>query len=232
VSPARAATTIALDGPAAGGKTSVGKRLAQRLGYLFVDTGVMYRAVTWLALYHGVAPEDEQRLGELARACRIEISQQADDLNTPTSVVINGHDVTTAVMSPEVSAAVSLVARFPAVREAMVERQRRLASQGPVVMSGRDIGTVVLPYADVKIYLTASVEERARRRYEEVQQRGEATEFQDILQDVQSRDTLDAARPVAPMRPAKDAIIVDTTGLGLEQVVNTLYHIVLTGAKS
>ena len=219
-------STIAIDGPAAAGKTSVGKRLARALGYLFIDTGAMYRAVTRLALENGVDLEDSEGLGREARACTLELGMRVDDPETPTAILLNGVDVTEAINSPEVERGVSQVSRVPTVREAMVERQQQLARQGQVVMVGRDIGTVVLPSADLKLYLTASIEERGRRRHAEFRTSGRQEGYRKVLQQLQQRDKLDAERNVAPMRPAEDATIVNTDGLTMEQVVDKLYRLV------
>jgi cytidylate kinase len=211
--PARASAPpqITIDGPVASGKSTVGKRVAGRLGYRFVDTGMMYRAATCLALERAVDLTDEAALGELARGMSIQL--EADRL------LVDGQDVTDRLRSPEVGEAVSLVSRVPAVREAMVAQQRRLARDGGVVMAGRDIGTVVLPGAPLKVYLDASPEERARRRYDELRESGRDATLESVRDELALRDEIDSRRAMSPLRPAEDAIIIDTDGLSLDQVV-------------
>jgi cytidylate kinase len=227
---------IAMDGPAASGKSTIGILLAERLGYLFFDTGIMYRAVTWAALERGLAPGDEAQVGALAESLPLEIappgpSEQDGRLNT---VRIGGVDVTWALRTGEVERAVSAVSAHRRVREAMVERQREIgrrygAGRGDrpgIVMVGRDIGTVVLPDAPLKIYLDASAEERARRRHRELAERAGPGQpvppFQQVLDEILTRDARDSGRAVSPLRPADDAVRVDTTGLTPSEVVERI----------
>ncbi len=208
---------IALDGPVAAGKTAVGKLLAQRLGYRFLDTGSMYRAVTLLALRQGVKLEDRP-LAELAKRAKIDVSVQG-----PSTVIkAGGKDITGALRLPEVEQAVSIVSRVPEVRSELVRKQREIAEGGRLVMAGRDIGTVVLPDAGLKVFLTASVDERARRRYVELKEMGRRTTYEEVLAGLRERDKLDSERAHSPLRPAEDARIIDTDGLTLEQVVDKL----------
>ena len=211
-------STIAIDGPVAGGKSTVGRLLAQRLGYRFVDTGMMYRGVTWKALQCGVDLEDRGELGRLARNATIEFAPV-------DRVLVDGRDVTAALSEPDVEEGVSLVSRVACVREALVERQREMARDGQVVMAGRDIGTVVLPHADVKVYLDASLEERARRRHLELVERGEMVDYQAVLSGLRRRDEIDSGREVSPLRVAQDATLVDTDGLGVEQVLSRIMEL-------
>ncbi|MDY6917350.1 MAG: (d)CMP kinase [Chloroflexota bacterium] len=211
-------STIAIDGPVAGGKSTVGRLLAQRLGYRFVDTGMMYRGVTWKALQCGVDLEDRGELGRLARNATIEFAPV-------DRVLVDGRDVTAALSEPDVEEGVSLVSRVACVREALVERQRELARDGQVVMAGRDIGTVVLPHADVKVYLDASLEERARRRHLELVERGEMVDYQAVLSGLRRRDEIDSGREVSPLRAAQDATLVDTDGLAVEQVLSRIMEL-------
>ena len=217
---------IAIDGPAASGKSTIGKRLADELGYLFFDTGVMYRAVTWAALTRGVPMGDERALTALAQQLDIDVLPPTANDGRQYTVTADGVDVTWTIRTPQVDAAVSTVSAHLGVRAALVPQQRRVAARGPVVMVGRDIGTVVLPDAQLKVYLDASVEERARRRWEEMRRRGEHAEYGDVLAAMRRRDELDSNRGVSPLRAAADAIIVDTTHLDIEQVVERLERLV------
>lgn len=213
------ARTIAIDGPAAAGKSTVARLLALRLGYLFFDTGVMYRAVTLEALRRGVSPEDEPAVVAVADGLAIDVRPASLDDGRNYDVVVDGQDATWAIRSAEVDRHVSQVSAYPGVRKAMTRRQREIGLRGEVVMVGRDIGTVVLPEADLKVFLVAGVEERARRRQQELLRRGEKAGYDDILRAVAARDTYDASRPVAPLKPAAEAVILDTTRLAVEQVV-------------
>lgn len=222
---------ISIDGPGAVGKTTIGRLLAKRLGLLFVDTGVMYRALTWTAIERGLDVSDEESLVSLARGLRIDIIRVpgAGDEN-PERVVADGRDVSDEIKRPEVDRQVSIVSRYRGVREAMVAQQRALATGAGVVMVGRDIGTVVLPDAALKIYLTASPDERARRRYQELRGLGASVEQTSILSDLVRRDKIDSERKESPLRPAPDSRLIDTTHLTLEQVVNRVLE--LWGAAS
>ncbi len=217
---------IAIDGPAAAGKSTVGQAIAQRLGYRYLDTGAMYRAVTWAALERGVPVDDEAAVTRLTESIEIDITSPTDDDGRQYTVYVDGQDVTWALRRPEVDAAVSKVAAYPGVRRALVAQQRRLADRGGVVVVGRDIGTVVLPQADLKIYLDASVEERARRRYQERRARSEPVDYEQILRDMRRRDRMDSSREMAPLRPAEDAVIVNTDGLSVEQVIERVMQLV------
>ena len=211
-------STIAIDGPVAVGKSTVSRMLAQRLGYRYVDTGMMYRALTWRAMGLNIDLEDEERLTALARDTTFELAP-------PDSVLVDGIDVSSDIRHPDVERAVSLVAKVPGVREVLVQRQQALGHGGRVVMAGRDIGTVVLPDAELKVYLCASVEERARRRYHEVVGRGETIDYQDVVADLKRRDAIDSGRAVSPLEPAGDARLVDTDKLSLEQVLSEILRL-------
>ena len=208
---------IAVDGSAASGKSTIGRRLAGRLGYAFLDTGVMYRAVTHAALERGHNLEDDAAISELAQTLPIDVSLDCD--GSGTRIMIDGSDVTSHLRSQPVEDAVSLVSRIAAVRDALVSRQREIAEQQPIVMAGRDIGTVVLPDADLKVYLDASIEERARRRYADFQAAGEEVSQEIVLEDIRRRDRIDSEREVSPLRPADDAVIIHTDGLSLDEVL-------------
>ncbi|HSJ56723.1 MAG TPA: (d)CMP kinase [Anaerolineae bacterium] len=223
--------TIAIDGPAASGKSTVGCLLAERLGYVYLDTGVMYRAVTCVALARGIPIEDEAAVTQLASTLRIDIERpsSADDGRQYT-VLADGDDVTWEIRRPEVDHGVSPVSAYEGVRAALTIQQRRIGDQGGVVMVGRDIGTVVLPHADVKVYLDATLEERAGRRYREVIARGEAADFCTVLAQVRRRDEIDSSRALAPLRPAGDALILDTTPFQVEQVLERVLALVASRA--
>lgn len=210
---------IALDGPAASGKSTLGRKLADSLGYLFFDTGVMYRAITWIALQHDMNLGDEAKITELAQKAQIDIRPPSKNDGRPCDVVIAEKDVTWDMRGGDVDANVSVVSAYAGVRKALSEQQRRIGMRGKIVMVGRDIGTVVLPEADLKVYLDASAEERARRRYDEIIARGDKADYDEILQKVIERDRIDSTRAVAPLRPAEDAVIVDSDNLDAEQVL-------------
>ncbi len=216
---------IAIDGPVAAGKTSVGRLLARRLRYHFVDTGLMYRAVTWLALQGNANLDDASALTDLARHAGIEL-KPAPRRAGGSAVMADGQDITARLRTPRVERAVSIVSRVRGVRRALVRMQRRLARDGGVVMVGRDIGTVVLPRADVKVYLHASPEKRARRRCLELRQSGHGVSYTTVLKDIRRRDRLDSERAVSPLRQAPDARVVNTDGLTLEQVVDEILTLV------
>jgi CMP/dCMP kinase len=210
---------IAIDGPAASGKSTLGHKLAQALGYLYFDTGVMYRAVTWLALRLGMDIGDEAAITTLAEQAQIDVRPPSIQDGRAYDVSVDGQDITWDIRSLEVDANVSPVSAYAGVRTALSTQQRRIGERGNVVMVGRDIGTVVLPDAELKIYLDASVEERARRRYEEQCQRGEPSDYANILHAMRKRDQIDSNRKIAPLRPAEDAHILCSDGLDADQVL-------------
>lgn len=212
-------STITIDGPAASGKSTIGEQLARRLGYLYFDTGVMYRAVTWIALERGIPIDDEDAVTALARTLHIDVAPPTVDDGRQYTVTADGEDVTWAIRRPEVEANVSIVSAYPGVREEMVRQQRRIAAGGRIVMVGRDIGTVVLPEADLKIYLDATVEERARRRWRERLERGEQVAYEEVLQTMRRRDQIDSTREVGPLRVPDGAAVIDTTQLTVPQVI-------------
>ena len=220
-------TTIAIDGPAASGKSTLGEALAKYLGYLYFDTGVMYRAVTWAALERGTPIDDEAGVTRLAESLQIDVRPASKPDGRQYDVVCDDVDVTWLIREPRVDAAVSPVSAYAGVRKAMLIQQRRIGLQGNVVMVGRDIGTVVLPEAQLKIYLDASTEERAQRRYRETQQRGNPTQpYDKILEAMQRRDRIDSNRRVAPLKPARDAVIIDSTDMNVEQVVEAVTRLI------
>ena len=212
--------TIAIDGPAGAGKSTIGALVAERLGYLFLDTGAMYRAVALAAQRKAIDPDDAVKLAALAGAVRITIGPPTTQDGRAYTVLLDGRDVTWEIRSAEIDRIVSQVARVPGVRDAMVSQQRALAGKGRVVMVGRDIGTVVLPDAEKKIFLTASASERARRREEELASRGERRPRQDLLNEILRRDRLDTEREVSPLKAAGDAFIVQTDGLSVKEALD------------
>jgi cytidylate kinase len=209
---------IAIDGPASSGKTTLGKKLSDNLGFLFFDTGVMYRAVTLAALERGIPIEDETSVTTLAEEILIDIQQPSKKDGRPNDVIVDGKDQTWEIRRPEVEARVSEVSAYKGVRKALSEKQRAIGLRGKVVMVGRDIGTVVLPEADLKIYLIATVEERARRRYQECIDRGEGVTYNMVLQAMQKRDNIDSTREHAPLRQAEGAFILDSNDKDIDEV--------------
>jgi cytidylate kinase len=216
------ANIIAIDGPAGSGKSTLGEMLANYLGYLYFDSGVMYRAVTWYALQNGIPVEEEAEITRLAGKLDIDVLPADRQNGRPYKVLVEGQDITYDIRRPKVEAHVSVVSAFPGVRKALSAQQRRVGLRGRVVMVGRDIGTVVLPEADLKIYLDASVEERARRRFNELQERQEPASLPAILESMRMRDRIDSTREVAPLRAAEDAIVLVTDGLEIPQVFERL----------
>ena len=216
-------STIAIDGPVAAGKSAVGTQLAIRLGYRFIDTGVMYRALTWTALRDNIDPDDEISVTKLAYKTKIDVTNS--DSSEGRRIKVDGHDVTDGLRNSDVEHGVSRVSRFSGVRKAMVARQREFALQGMLIMAGRDIGTVVLPDADLKIFLTASSEERAKRRYREMEQGGQSPKFNLVLEELLHRDKLDTERANSPLRPADTAHILNTESIELDEVVERILNL-------
>ncbi|WP_186564540.1 (d)CMP kinase [Lawsonibacter celer] len=215
--------SIALDGPSGAGKSTLAKLLAEALGFVYVDTGAIYRTVGLCAFRKGVAPTDPERVAELLPELHLEMRYEADGLQ---HMYLDGEDVTQEIRRHEISRYASLVSAIPAVRAFLLDRQRELARHNNVIMDGRDIGTVVLPHADIKIFLTATAEDRARRRYEELTQRGQKLDFAVVLRDIRERDEQDSRRAAAPLRRAEDAVLVDTTGNSLEESFQLLLQTV------
>lgn len=215
--------SIAIDGPSGAGKSTLAKRLAQELGFLYVDTGAIYRTVGLAARRRGVDPADEKSVAAMLPGLSIIMGYGEDGLQR---MFLDGEDVTSAIRENEISACASKAAALPAVRDFLLEMQRKTAREHDVIMDGRDIGTVVLPQADVKLFLTASPEARAERRYKELLERGQRADFDQVLREVVERDRRDTQRDTAPLRRAEDAVLADTTGLDLEGSFQLLLGII------
>ncbi len=209
---------IAIDGPAGSGKSTVAKLVAEKLGFHYLDTGAMYRAVAFRALVDGVRLTDEERVGLIAENCEVSFAHDEGEA-LPTRVFIDGQDVTAAIRAPQVDDAVSAVASLQRVRAAMVKQQRRIGAQDDIVIEGRDIGTVVFPDAELKVFLTASPEERSRRRAAQQAAQGVLVDPAGVRDAIDKRDLADSTRQIAPLTPAPDARVIDTTGLSLDEVV-------------
>lgn len=210
---------IAIDGPAAAGKSTISKLIAKKLNFTYIDTGAMYRAFTNYVIEHGVDPKNEKECVKLIPEVDIELFPDG-------KVMCSGKDVTRVIREPLVSGNVSYIASYKDIRLALVEFQRKLANKISVVMDGRDIGTYVLPNADVKIFMVASVEERAKRRYKENVEKGIECTYEDIINDVKKRDRIDSNRSFAPLKPASDSILLDTSDLTIEEVANKVLKII------
>jgi len=216
---------ITIDGPVASGKSSVGLKLGKKIGYLFLDTGIMYRAVTWAAINQKIKIDNEEAISTLAQEIDIEIKQPTKLDGRINDVFVNKVDVTWKIREPEVNENVSQVSRYQLVRKALTEQQREFGRRGKVVMAGRDIGTIVMPNAELKIFLEASVEERSLRRYNEEVKRGKQIDLEDIIKNVEMRDKIDSNRKIAPLIPAKDAVIIATDGREISKVVDEILFI-------
>ncbi len=213
---------IAIDGPSGAGKSTVAKAVAKILGFSCLDTGAMYRAVAWLAVTEGIDLSDDAALGALARAKEIEFKHEAGD-PIPRQVYIDGHEVTDAIRTTEIDKAVSPVSAAPSVREALVAQQQRIGKAGNYVVEGRDIGTVVFPDAELKVYLTASDEERAHRRVRQNIERGVGSiDFKEVYDDILRRDAYDSSREASPLKPADDAVLFDSTECYIEEVIEKI----------
>lgn len=219
---------IAIDGPASAGKSTIAKKVAEKLGYIYLDTGAMYRTLTYAALSNGVDLDDEEELHKLLKGIRITFSTAENEMQR---VFLNEEDVTDSIRSEEVTQNVSLVSSFAKVREEMVSRQKSIARSGGVVMDGRDIGTVVLPDAEVKIFMTATAEERALRRYKENIAKGMTTSLEELTEDMKRRDHLDSTRMISPLKKADDAIVLDSTHLEIDEVVKRILGIIEVNLK-
>ena len=213
---------IAIDGPSGAGKSTVAKAVAKELGFSCLDTGAMSRAVAWRALHDGVSLEDAEAVGALAHSCTISFRHEQGD-PVPRRVFVDGVEVTGAIRTAEIDRSVSAVSAVPAVRQALLDQQRRIGSEGNYVVEGRDIGTEVFPNAEVKVFLTASAEERAHRRVRQNADRGIGSiDYQEVLDDIIRRDELDSSRDTAPLRPAEDAVLLDSSSMHVEEVIGSI----------
>lgn len=210
---------IAIDGPAAAGKSTVAKSVAQKLQFRYMDTGAMYRAVTWKALHEKIDLSDPVALTALARQAKISFSRES---GIPKQIFIDDIDVSRKIRSPKVENTVSMVAKVPGVRQAMVEQQRKLAVTGNYVVEGRDIGTVVFPDAHLKVFISASLQERARRRSKDMQKMGHVIDRRALEREIVTRDKIDSTRDASPLSRAKDAYLIDTTNKSIDQVVSEI----------
>lgn len=215
--------SVAIDGPSGAGKSTLARSIAAKLGYLYVDTGAIYRTIGYHAFTQGINPKDEKAVAAELPALRVELTYGEDGLQ---HMFLNGQDVTKEIRLPEVSMYASAVSAHPEVRTYLLEMQRELARSSNVIMDGRDIGTVVLPDARVKVFLTASPEARAQRRMLELEQRGTPQPFEEILRDIQERDWNDSHRATAPLRQAEDAVLLDTTKLNFQESEAALLEII------
>ena len=220
--------SVAIDGPAGAGKSTIAKKLANKLGFIYVDTGALYRAIGLYVLSQDADSKNENEVIQLIKNIKVELKYIDDSQR----VILNEKDVTGDIRTAGVSMAASNVSAMKKVREFLLDMQRNLAKENNVVMDGRDIGTVVLPFADVKIFLTASPEERAKRRYDEMLEKGMKADFKDVLEDLKIRDYNDSNRKIAPLKPSRDSIIVDTTGNTLEQSIEVLTNVVVERLNS
>ena len=218
--------TITLDGPAASGKSTLGERLAQALNFIYLDTGVMYRAVTLAALNKNVEIDNEELVTQVAEEIDLDIRSASLDDGRSNDVILDGKDVTWDIRLPEVEAHVSQVSAYRGVRLAMTQKQREIGERGGIVMVGRDIGTVVLPNAEIKLYLDASVEERARRRHLELINRGKKSDFEFVLDDLKRRDKIDSSREIAPLKPAEDALMIDSDNMNADEVYKYILELI------
>ena len=217
---------VSIDGPSGAGKSSVAKEVATKLGFSCLDTGAMYRCIALRVLRDGVSLDDVEKINQIASSCKIDFHHEQGN-PSPAKILLDGEDVSDAIRSSEVDCAVSPVSAMPEVREALVSQQRRIGSTGDYVVEGRDIGTVVFPHAEVKVFLTASNEARAHRRALQNMQRGIGlTDFDKVLADIVRRDEYDSSRSVSPLKPAKDAVLIDSSSLSIEEVVDWICSLV------
>lgn len=216
----RSRPIITIDGPAGAGKSTVAKEIAERLGLLYLDTGAMYRAVTLKALRLGLTPQDEEEIARMAQETDISFGENG------RRVFLDGEDVTEKIRTPEIDKVISDYVKIPSLRRVMVERQREMGRKGGVVAEGRDMGTVVFPEADLKIYLDASPSVRAKRRWRELRERGIEADLEEIERDMMERDLKDATRREGPLKPALDAVIIDTSDMTVEQVVQRILDLI------
>ena len=213
---------IAIDGPAASGKSTTAKLIAEKLGYLYIDTGAMYRALTLAVLDQKIDSKNEKAINDLAKEIKIDLNMIDGEIET----FLNDRNVSKEIRLPKITEIISIISAYEKVRKIMVEKQRELATEGGIVMDGRDIGTVVLPDADVKIFMEASVERRTQRRYEELKAKGLSININKIRQDIIQRDHIDSNRDISPLKPASDAKVIDTSDLTIDEQVQHVLNII------
>jgi len=218
---------IAIDGPAAVGKSTMGKLIARELGFLYIDTGAIYRAITWKVLKNNINKNDENMISDLvSNTCIIIEGENTNSTKDYYHIFVDGEDVTEEIRNPKIDRNVSQIARLPKIRKQLIYLQRKLAEKGNVVMEGRDIGSVILPKADIKLYFTASEEERIRRRYIELLDKGYNVDYEEVKKQILQRDEIDSKRKYAPLIKAKDAILIDSTKKSIEEVKNEILKII------
>ena len=219
--------TIAIDGPAAVGKSTMGKLIARELGFLYIDTGAIYRAITWKVLKNNIDINDEDTISELVSNTSITIEKtDTKNLNDYYHIFVDGEDVSEEIRDPRIDQNVSQIARLPKIRKQLIYLQRKLAEKGNIVMEGRDIGSVILPQADIKLYFTASEEERIKRRYTELKDKGYSVDYEEVKKQIVQRDEIDSKRKYAPLIKAEDAIVIDSTEKSIEEVREEILEII------
>jgi len=217
---------IAIDGPSAVGKSTIGKLIAQELGYLYIDTGAIYRAITWKVIQKNIDLNNEGLVSDLVSKIHISIKKMNLKFKNYYLIFIDGEDVTEEIRNPKIDQNVSLIAKLPKVRKQLIDMQRNLAKNGCIVMEGRDIGSIILPYADIKLYFSASEEERIKRRYQELNERGHKISYKEVKEQILRRDVIDSNRKYAPLTKTEDAILIDTTNKTIEEVKNEILKII------
>ncbi|MBA7635949.1 Cytidylate kinase [subsurface metagenome] len=219
--------TIAIDGPAAVGKSTMGKLIARELGFLYIDTGAIYRAITWKVLKNNINLNDENIISNMVSNTCVTIEKvNCKSLNDYYHIFVDGEDVTEEIRNPRIDQNVSQIARLPKIRKQLIYLQRKLTEKGDIVMEGRDIGSVILPQADIKFYFTASEEERIKRRYKELMNKGYSIDYEEVKKQIIQRDKIDSNRKYAPLIKAKDAILVDSTEKSIEEVKDKILKII------
>lgn len=223
---------IAIDGPSAVGKSTIAKLIAQKLGYLYIDTGAIYRAITWKVLQKNIDLNNEDLVSDLVSKIHISIKKIDRNFKNYYRIFIDGEDVTEEIRNPKIDQNVSLIAKMPKIRKQLISLQKNLAKKGNVVMEGRDISSIILPNADIKLYFTASEEERIKRRYQELKNKGYKIDYKEVKEQIVQRDSIDSKRKYAPLIKTKDAIIIDSTNKTIEEVKNEILKIIKIYKKS
>ncbi len=223
---------IAIDGPSAVGKSTIAKLIAQKLGYLYIDTGAIYRAITWKVLQKNIDLNNEDLVSDLVSKIHVSIKKIYRNFKKYYCIFVNGEDVTEEIRNPKIDQNVSQIAKLPKVRRQLIALQRDLAKNGCIVMEGRDIGSIILPYADIKLYFTASEEERIKRRYQELKNKGYKVSYKEVKEQIIQRDIIDSNRKCAPLTKTKDAILIESTNKTIEEVKNEILEIIEKYRKS